>query len=212
VAGLDFKANVANRLQFYGQFLLDEFVLKQIRNNPTSWVNKFGIQAGVKYIDALGVKNLDLQLETNRVRPFTYSHNDTIANYTHYNQPLAHPLGANLQEVIGIIDYQPAPKWSVYARAIYYKQGLDTTGGNVGSNIFKDYRSRLADNGFKVGGGRKATCLNGVIQVSYELRQNLFLDASLLQRNFSLAGAADQNSTMISAGVRLNMSRRDYDY
>jgi hypothetical protein len=169
VAGLDFKANVANKLQFYGQILLDEFVLKQVKNNPTSWVNKFGIQAGVKYIDALGVKNLDLQLETNRVRPFTYSHYDTIANYTHYNQPLAHPLGANFQEVIGIIDYQPAPKWSVYARAIYYKQGLDTTGGNAGGNIFKNYNTRLSNDGFKVGGGRKATSLNGLLQVSYEL-------------------------------------------
>jgi hypothetical protein len=212
VAGLDFKANVANRLQFYGQFMLDEFVLKQVRNNPTSWVNKFGIQAGVKYIDALGIKNLDLQLEMNRVRPFTYSHYDTIANYTHYNQPLAHPLGANFQEVIGIINYQPAPRWSVYARAIVYKQGLDTTGGNNGSNIFKNYNTRLANDGFEVGSGRKATCFNGVLQVSYELRENLSLDLSLLKRNYSLAGAADQNRTFVSAGLRLNMFRRNYDY
>lgn len=212
VAGVDFKANVAHRLQFYGQFLLDEFILKQVKNNPKSWVNKFGLQAGVKYIDALGVKNLDVQLETNRVRPFTYSHYDTIANYTHYNQPLAHPLGSNFQEVIGIINYQPAPRWYVYARAIYYKQGLDTTGGNAGGNIFKNYNTRLANDGFEVGGGRKATCLNGLVQVSYELRENLFFDLSLLQRNLSLAGAADRNSTMISAGVRLNMFRRDYDY
>ncbi len=212
VAGLDFKANVAHRLQFYGQFLLDEFILKQVKNNPTSWVNKFGIQAGVKYIDALGVKNLDLQFETNRVRPFTYSHYDTIANYTHYNQPLAHPLGSNFQEVIAIVNYQPAPKWYVYARAIYYKQGLDTTGGNAGGNIFKNYNTRLSNDGFEVGGGRKATSLNGLVQVSYEFRENLFLDISLLQRNFSLAGAADRNSTLISAGVRLNMFRRDYDY
>ena len=212
VAGLDFKANVAHRLQFYGQFLLDEFILKEVKNNPTSWVNKYGIQAGVKYIDAIGVKNLDVQLETNRVRPFTYSHNDTIANYTHYNQPLAHPLGANFQEVIGIIDYQPAPRWYVYAKAMYYKQGRDTTGGNFGGNIFKDYTTRLSNDGFEVGGGRKSTCLNGLLQVSYELRENLFLDVSLQPRKFKLAGAADQNSTLFSAGVRLNMFKREYDY
>ena len=92
LVGLDFKANIAHRAQFYGQFLLDEFILSEIRNNPTSWANKWGIQAGVKYMDAFGIPNLDLQIETNRVRPFTYSHGDTIANYTHYNQPLAHPL------------------------------------------------------------------------------------------------------------------------
>jgi hypothetical protein len=60
-----------------------------------------GLQLGAKYINALGIKNLDLQLEYNRVRPFTYSHRDSVANYTHYNQPMAHPLGANFSETIG---------------------------------------------------------------------------------------------------------------
>lgn len=213
MAGLDFKANVAHRLQFYGQFLVDEFILKQVKNNPTSWVNKFGLQAGVKYIDAFGINNLDVQLETNRVRPFTYSHNDTIANYTHYNQPLAHPLGANFQEVIGIVNYQPAARWYIYARAIYYKKGLDSTGVNFGGNIFRDYRTRVANEGFEVASGRKATCFNGLLQVSYELKENLFFDVSMLKRNYEVADPASKsNTTVITAGVRLNMFKRNYDY
>jgi len=213
VAGLDFKANVAHRLQFYGQFLLDEFILKEVRNNPTSWVNKFGFQAGVKYVDAFGINNLDLQVETNRVRPFTYSHNDTIANYTHYNQPLAHPLGANFQEVIGIINYQPAPKWYVYARAIYYKQGLDSAGINFGGNIFKDYRTRIANTGFDLAGGREGKCFNGLLQVSYELRENLMIDVTMLRRTYEIPSLNSQsNTTMFTAGLRLNMFKRNYDF
>ncbi len=213
LAGFDFKANVAHRLQFYGQFLLDEFILKEVKNNPTSWVNKFGIQAGVKYLDAFGAKNLDLQFETNRVRPFTYSHNDTIANFTHYNQPLAHPLGANFQEFIAIADYQPAPKWRVYGRTIFYKQGLDSSGKNFGGNIFRDYKTRTANDGFKVAGGRKATCFNGFLQVSYELRENLLFDISLLHRNYEIAGfSGKSNTTLVTAGVRLNMFKRSYDF
>lgn len=213
VAGLDFKANVAHTLQFYGQFLADEFLLKEVKNNPTSWVNKFGIQAGMKYIDAFGVDNLDLQLELNRVRPFTYSHNDTIANYTHYNQPLAHPLGANFQEVIAVLQYQPAPKWYVYARGIFYKQGLDSNNVNFGGNIFRDYTTRSAGDGFRVGSGNPVKCFNGVLQVSYELKENLFFDLSLQQRNFEMQGSGNNNnSTMFSAGVRLNMYKRNYDY
>ena len=213
LAGLDFKANVAHRLQFYGQFLLDEFILKEVKNNPTSWVNKFGIQAGVKYIDAFGIKNMDLQFETNRVRPFTYSHNDTIANYTHYNQPLAHPLGANFQEFIGILDYQPANKWHIYARAIYYNQGLDSAGINFGGNIFRDYTTRSSNDGFKMAGGKKGSCFNGVLQVSYEWRQNLNFDLALLQRSYELAGVSGRtNTTMVTAGVRLNMFKRNYDF
>ena len=213
VAGVDFKANVAHRVQLYGQFLLDEFILSAVKNTPTSWVNKFGIQAGVKYVDAFGIKNLDLQGEINRVRPFTYSHYDSISNYTHYNQPLAHPLGANFQEFIGIAHYQPAPKWTIDARAIYYYQGLDTIGKNFGSNIFRNYTTRVGDDGYKVGSGAKATCFNGTLLVSYELRQNLFLDASFQNRTYKIANQTGQsNTTLVTAGIRLNMFKRVYDF
>ncbi|MEP7255619.1 MAG: capsule assembly Wzi family protein [Ferruginibacter sp.] len=213
LAGFDFKANIAHRAQLYGQLLLDEFILSEIKNNPTSWVNKWGIQVGVKYLDAFGVRNLDIQLETNRVRPFTYSHNDTISNYTHYNQPLAHPLGANFQEFIGIIRYQPAPKWYVYLQAIYYYQGLDSAGKNFGGNIFRDYTTRSMNDGFKIGSGNKATCLNGLLQVSYELKENLFLELMGQYRNYKIKNnPVAITSTMITAGIRLNMFNRRYDY
>ncbi len=213
LVGLDLKANIAHRAQFYAQFLLDEFILSEIKNNPTSWVNKWGIQAGLKYVDAFGIRNLDLQVETNRVRPFTYSHGDTIANYTHYNQPLAHPLGANFQEFIGILNYQPKPKWYINAKAIYYQQGLDSAGKNFGGNIFEDYRSRMMDKGFRIGSGNKATCLNTFLQVSYEWKENLFFDASLQYRTYKTAAVPGQtNTTMITAGVRLNMFKRDHDF
>ena len=214
VGGMDFKANVAHRLQFYGQFLIDEFILSKVKNDGTNWVNKFGFQFGGKYVDAFGIKNLDLQGELNRVRPFTYSHNDTIANYTHYNQPLAHPLGANFQELIGIVNYQPAPKWYINARAIYYYKGLDSNGVNSGGNIFKNYNTRLAETGFEIGSGNKATCLNALLEISYEFRQNLFFELTFQQRNIKVqhVSNSNDNSTFIGAGIRLNMFKRTYDY
>lgn len=213
VAGFDFKANLAHKVQLYGQLLLDEFVLSKLKNDPTSWVNKFGIQLGAKYVDAFGVKNLDLQVETNRVRPFTYSHNDTIANYTHYNQALADPLGANFQEFIGIINYQPLPKWTFYGRALYYYKGLDSAGINYGGNIFENYTTRTMDDGYDVGSGNKIKVLNVLLQLSYELRQNLFVEASFQQRNLKYESTGiSNNSGMFTFGVRLNMAKRVYDY
>jgi hypothetical protein len=212
LAGLDFKANIAHRAQLYGQFLLDEFILSEIKNKPKSWVNKWGLQLGVKYLDAFGVNNLDIQVETNRVRPFTYAR-DSVTNYTHYNQPLAHPLGANFQEFIGIVRYQPYPKWYVYAQAVYYNQGLDSTGKNFGGNIFKNYTTRSGNDGFAVAGGNKATCINGILQVSYEWRDNLFFELSAMHRNYKIQNSSSSsNSTMITAGIRLNMFRRNYDF
>lgn len=214
LAGIDFKANVAHSLQFYGQFLLDEFKLNQIRANTGWWANKWGLQLGMKYIDAFTIPNLDLQFESNRVRPFTYSHNTMVGNYTHYNQPLAHPLGANFQEFIGIARYQPAPRWYLYGKIIYYNQGLDSLSGkNYGSNPFIENITRLGDYGYNIAGGRKATCLNALLQLSYELRENLYLELSGQQRNFKIANEpAQMNTTLITAGIRLNIFRREYDF
>lgn len=224
--GFDFKANVANRFQFYGQFLFDEFVLSKLKNDRNNYVNKFGYQIGAKYIDAFGIPNLDLQGEINRVRPFTYSARDSISNYTHYNQPMAHPLGANLQEFIGIIKYQPIKKLYVYARAIYYYQGLDSAGFNFGGNPFRGYNTGkplidpsnpLSDeqrqSGFAVGGGIKATCLNALLQVSYELKENLYFDLSLQHRTYKAPlDGTNTSNTLIMVGIRWNMFKRVYDF
>jgi hypothetical protein len=212
--GVDFKANVAHRLQFYGQFMIDEFAIGDVRSLPTSWRNKFGIQLGAKYVDAFGIRNLDLQGEVNRVRPFTYSHFDTVANYTHYNQPLAHPLGANFQEFVFVGNYQPAPKVNINARVIFYNQGLDTAGINYGGDIFKNNRTRDgSSNDFFLFKGAKSTALNATIQLSYELRENIFLDATFQNRNYKIAGFSRKgNTNLVTAGVRINMNRRNYDF
>jgi hypothetical protein len=208
VAGLNFKANAAHHFQFYGQLLLDEFLADEILKNSGYWANKFGYQLGVKYIDAFKINNLDLQLETNRVRPFTYSHYDSIANYTHYNQPLGHPLGANFQEWIGILKYQPAPRWYVNARAIYYYQGLDSAGINFGSNPFELYTTRTQDFGYFVGSGRKVKCMNASLTLAYELKENLFLEGTALFRKYT----GLDNISMFNIGIRWNAARRDYNY
>jgi len=208
VAGIDFKANALHHFQFYGQLLLDEFLVHEILKGNGYWANKYGYQLGAKYVDAFTIKNLDLQLESNRVRPFTYSHYDSIANYTHYNQTLADPLGASFQEWVGIIKYQPAPKWYVDARAIYYKQGLDSAGIDFGSNPFELYNNRTSNYGYYIGSGREVKCLNASLTLSYEVRANLFIEGNLLYRKFT----GIDNSNSFNIGIRWNAAKRKYDY
>lgn len=212
--GFDFKANVAKRLQFYGQLMFDEFVLDEAKSGDGWWGNKFGVQLGAKYIDAFGIKNLDLQGEMNFVRPYTYSHKDSVANYSHYNQPLAHPLGGNFAEAIGIIRYQPHRKWLTELKMIVYRQGVDSGGINYGSNIFEYYTTRPYDYGFKIGTGLKTTCINASAYVAYEVLENLFLEGSYMYRKFSVPDKStlSKNTSMFTLGVRMNMFRREYDY
>lgn len=212
IVGFDFKANVAKKFQFYGQWSIDEFVQKELRAGNGWWGNKFGVQLGAKYIDAFKVKNLDLQGEVNLVRPFTYSHNDSVTNYTHYNQPLAHPLGANFVEAIGIIRYQPIPKLTTSARVIIWNQGTDTANSNFGTDIFKMNYTRSGDYGYKLPAGPKSTGVNAQLLVSYELKENLFVDGSVLIRKLKSDVITDRNTNLFTLGLRLNMYRREYDY
>ncbi|MEQ8423262.1 MAG: hypothetical protein RIA63_01040, partial [Cyclobacteriaceae bacterium] len=75
ILGMDFKWIAAKRLSIYGQVVFDEFLLDRLKEGLGWWANKFALQGGLKYIDVAGVNNLDLQLEANVVRPYTYSHN-----------------------------------------------------------------------------------------------------------------------------------------
>ena len=217
--GLDFKANVGHVIQVYGQILINEFILDQIIHYGRGyWANKQGLQLGLKYIDAFEVKNLDFQVETNIVRPFTYSHNDSVSNYSNYNQPLAHPLGANFDEVILIGRYQPLPKWNVEAKMIYFRQGIDSAGQNFGSNIFLNYDTRSAgDYGYKIGSGNLTNCVNLSANVSYEIKENLFIDFTAMYRYYSLQYMHSPNpvinsSSIFTLGIRMNVFRRQYDY
>ena len=216
ILGLDAKANIDRKIQVYGQLSLDEFLLSEIKKNRGWWANKWGIQIGAKYIDAFGISNLDLQIEHNRVRPFTYSHRDSVANYTHYNQPLAHPLGANFSEFIGIARYQPAPKWLAVAKLIYYQQGRDSSSQNYGSNILLPNTPpyRVGDFGYSIGSGWKTNVLYASFLLSYEWRENLFLELNAIYRkqDTKTAPVTSSNTSIVSFGVRWNMHRREFDY
>jgi hypothetical protein len=213
--GLDFKANIGHATQFYGQFVINEFVLHEVLHYSNGWWgNKQGLQLGLKYIDAFNIKNFDLQFEANLVRPYTYSHNDSVSNYSNYNQPLAHPLGANFIEFLTIARFQPANKWNVEAKFIYFKQGLDSGGVNFGGNIFLNYETRPGDYGFKIGSGLPASCINVSALVTWEPKENLFIDLSTLYRNYTTHGITTEtkSSMTFTIGLRMNMFRRQYDY
>ncbi|MBX2931166.1 MAG: hypothetical protein KF781_04360 [Chitinophagaceae bacterium] len=210
--GLNVKANINQQVQVYGQVVLDEFLLGEIKANRGWWANKFGYQLGVKYIDAFKINNLDLQAEINRTRPFTYTHFDSVSNYSHNNMPIAHPLGAGFQEYIVAAKYQPLQKLYLDAKMIYYYQGQDTAGQNMGTNILEDYKIRPTDYGWKVGSGNKATCFYFNANAAYEFRENLFIDAGITMRNYKLASGTSNNTVIFNVGFRWNITKRQYEF
>ena len=210
--GFDVKLNIAKRLQFYSQLMVDKLKTEELKNDW--WGNRFGYQIGVKLVDAFGVKNLDIQAETNVVRPFMYASTDSFSSYNHYNQPLAHPLGANFKEYIGIVRYQAAKPLYFEMKLMLYKQGLDSAVNNAnqnfGSNIFSFNQTRSFDNGWKTITGDVATCTMVSFLASYELKENLFFDLSYMYRNFDRMSKGVSSVNMLSAGFRWNIGRREF--
>ena len=215
--GADIKVNFARHGQIYGQFLLDEFNFSQFKKKW--WGNKYGFQLGAKYIDVGGLKNLDLQMEFNMVRPYTYTHlsNSTVvmANYTHYNQALAHPLGANFRELIAIVKYQPIKNLELKLKYIYANTGADSSGSNWGSNIFLPASEKYVETTFgnltTQGVKQNITIIHLI--ASYQLRHNLFFDFQYSVRN--LKSDIKENSKSISyvlCGLRINIPHRTFDF
>lgn len=139
----------------YGQYALDGSDVKG------SVFNKQGFQIGFKMFDLMKIKNLNALFEYNQVRPYTYATINPDQNYSHYNQPLAHPLGANFKEFTVILNYrykdlvfrtkiinalvgvdQPANNVGLYQPTPYHGifPFLPPSAGSVGNNIFNsDY-------------------------------------------------------------------------
>jgi hypothetical protein len=211
--GLDLKWNAARKISFYGQFVLDEFVLSHIKDGDGWWANKFGLQGGMKYIDAFGVSNLDLQGELNVVRPYTYSHNTTFGSYSSYRQSIAHPLGANFNEVIGILRYQPIPRLNLVGKLMFVKTGRDSTGVNWGGDILKSNTTREKEYNNTIGQGINNNIVLGTLTISWQLKHNLFIDANILVRKSESALTIyNNNTTLSSLALRWNIARRLYEF
>jgi len=211
IIGADIKWNLVRNVSLYGQLVLDEFLLGHIKARDGWWANKFAIQGGVKYIDVLGVSNLDLQLETNIVRPYTYSHSTRYANYMNYRQPIAHPLGANFNEFIGVLKYQPFGKLNITGKAIYVKGGADPAGMNYGTDPMKTYDTRVQEFGNKIGQGLPMTRKFVSLTASYMVKHNVFVDLQAISRNETINDVS--NKTLIAnLALRWNIAPRNYDF
>lgn len=208
--GFDFKAIALRHLQVYGQAFFDQVNLSELGKGW--WGNQFGAQLGAKYFNAFTLSNLDLQGEVNIVRPFTYAANDKMADYTHYNQPLAHPYGAGFAEVIGVAKYQPLPRLFLTAKGIYAVRGTDSNGVNYGNNIFNLYESRGRENDYSLTAGQKLKGIYLNFNAAYELRPNIFIEAGATHLRRELENVALPSSTYFYGGVRVNISRREFDF
>ena len=214
ILGLSSKYKWNNKVNLYGQFILDEFSLGDVKAGEKSWKNKFGFQLGAKYFNAFKVDNLLLQAEYNRVRPYTYSHNTQILNYGHFNQPMAHLWGANFRELVLIGRYN-YKRWNADAKFIIGQRGFDFNTDedsfSYGGDIYRNYNDRNADTGIEIGQGNKTNSFMAEIEAGYLLNPatNLKVFTNIIYRDFNpdaiTATTMDSNTLWFSVGVRTDL-------
>ncbi|RDI52170.1 gliding motility protein RemB [Flavobacterium glaciei] len=222
VLGLTFKYKWSNQINFYGQFILDEFSLGDVKAGDNSWKNKYGYQLGAKYYNAFKVDNLLLQLEYNHVRPYVYSHSMPITNYAHNNQSIGHQWGGNFKEFIAIARYHKGrlfadAKLTVGTRGLDFDNAEDSF--NYGGNIYKDYdENRPFDSGVKVGQGNKTAVFIADFQGGYLVNPatNLKLFGSYIYRSFdptkNTANTFTESTNWITLGLRADIFNWYFDY
>jgi hypothetical protein len=205
-----FRLNRNN--QVYFQLLLDEFYLKEILAHNQWWANKQGFQLGYKCFNFADVKNLFLQTEMNVVRPFTYSHGSPQQNYSNAGNPLAHPLGSNFFEWLGLVSYthQNYIFSGKFVSAIY---GLDPDGLNFGQNINKSYMTHDHDYDNKMFQGIRTNLINVELKAAYK-----FNTAFPLQMEFIFGARHEHNvykvkdDFYVQFGLSLPLWRSYRDY
>lgn len=210
--GLNWRYNFLKHASFYGQFVIDEWKFYDLVRGTGWWGNKYAFQAGLKYYDAFGVSNLDLQLEYNSVRPYMYTHFNVSSNYSHYRQPLAHPLGANFTEWVGRLRWQPMDRLFIDAIVTMVAQGVDSTGTNWGNNILLDYSTREREFGNVIGQGvsRELGLLR--LNTSWMLRPNMWLEAYFLYRRQvdAVVGLSPDITRYAGVSFRMNFEGRRF--
>ena len=193
-----------NKTTFYSQVMLDDLNISRQKDRDENYEegffqNKYAYQLGVK----TKIKGVNLLTEYNQTQPYTYGHRTILQNYSHMNQVLAHPLGANFKEVIFMADYKK-DKWKYRLKLTTALVGLDSLNTHYGQNIFE------SDTAASTGGQNSYGNFNGQgvltqintvhAEVAYSLKWcDIFGSIYYKKKKSDLV---DQTSLWYSLGIR----------
>jgi len=164
----------------YGQLILDEFLLSEIKAKSGWWANKYGAQLGVKGRFEFKKEKFFYRVEGNAVRPYTYAHLNPLQNYANAGSTLAHPYGGNFGEILGELKWQKN-NWMIKTFISYGIQGFDKEGKSYGGDVYQPYTNRPYNYDHEIGQGQKNNFFRNQWIASYSLQgiYNIFAEINL---------------------------------
>ena len=210
--GLNISTKIGKSYVAYGQLLIDEFKIHEVMSGNGWWGNKQAFQLGVKAFDLFTVNNLFLQSEFNFVRPYTYSSRSSLQNYGHYNQALAHPLGANFWESVNFIKYN-YKRFFIELKYSYALYGADTANIDFGQDIFQSYNNYPKEFSNYTGQGLETILTYKDFRISYLVNPSTNLNISLgISDRTETTSLYDKHSTFVYFGIRTSLHNFYYDF
>ena len=187
LSGINLKVKPMDGMMVYAQLAIDD---------PAK--DHFAWQYGIMVYDFL-IRHLHVQLEYNRALPGMYTSPSGIQGFWHMNQSLAHPLGNQFEEVVGIVNYRHK-RWFVQGK-VNYQVFDDSPGGSVLTDPEEEYTEMISQNWI--------TDFQGGFMVN--ARSNLNISIGWLKRDWSLSHLSHETD-WVYLSFRSSLFNQYYDF
>lgn len=181
--GLNVGFFLKNYASIYSQTIIDNISKEEFKN-------RFGIQTGIKIYDLFFYKipkmQLYVQSEYNACRPYTYTSNITNMSYTHLNEAIASPLGADFKEFL-VLSYLSFYRFSFSFQFNNIITSSDTNTSNNGANILLNNTTATNTNLSTIANQIQTKIKYFSAQISFTINKsnNLQIFSEITQREFN---------------------------
>ena len=169
--GLTVNFKIPRRIRIYSELLIDDLTTGKLGTGY--YGNKYAYLLGLRHVEPFSIPNLAIIAEYVRIRPWVYSHKQTITSYQHFNTPMGYRTGPHAQSMTVNFSYTP-----------HYRMGLNieyktfSKFGNSELNTGGDM-NRPAVQGdplyINFGDGVKTLTSSICLNVSYQFALGLYL-------------------------------------
>ncbi|MCB0507966.1 MAG: hypothetical protein KDD21_06665 [Bacteroidetes bacterium] len=209
IYGANVKVTLPKYIVLYGQYMFNKYGKKGSSDRRMGW------QVGAKYFDVGGIKNLNFQVEYNSVRPYSYQGQDSAIGYYHYNQSLGHPMGANFNEFLVLLNYQYKRIYASYKMS-YIQTATDSSKTQNFGNDITDIAAQASTlNNVRIQNGFAYNVMDHDLRFGYILNPkiNMVIEGKLQFRKYTskILGTAGLKSNSFMVSFATNIFNRYYD-
>jgi hypothetical protein len=209
LTGFTAKYKIFDKTALYGQLLIDRLDIQTVFSRP-SINNTNGVQVGIRGADLFALKNFNYLFEYNTVKPYTYQSNQLITNYTEYSESLAHPLGANFRELIGILNYSIG-RFDFTGQLNYAQYGVDRGISNFGQDVTKPFTPYVSAPYVTQGVLTHLYYGEGTASLLINPKYNLRLELGGLLRD-QVSSFSNKKTALVTFGLRSTFRNLYHDF